>query len=209
MKPCMTIFRRVVMFVFCLSLVACVGRPSAPTQFYMLTPVPPTMDSQARVTGRPAVQVSLDPVEIPEYLNRPQIVTHLDGAEYHLDEFNRWLEPLGDNLTRVIAENLTEMLSAHRIEVLSMARPVDTDFSVTVQILQLDGKPGREMVLVARWTLFDQTDNVLSLTKRSVIKEKVEDHSYESLVNVQTRLIESLSHEIADSIRPVVLHAGS
>lgn len=209
MKPCMIIFRWVVMFVFYFSLVACVGRPSAPTQFYMLTPVPPAMDSQTHVTEPQVVQVSLDPVEIPEYLNRPQIVTHLDGAEYHLDEFNRWLEPLGDNLTRVIAENLTEMLSAYRIEVLSMSRPVDTDFSVNVQILQLDGKPGREMVLVARWTLFDQTDNVPSMTKRSVIKKTVDDNSYESFVNVQTRLIESLSREIADGIRPIVLHAGS
>ena len=196
--------------VLCLGLVACVGRTSAPTQFYMLNPVPPTTDAQTRVMEPEVVLVSLDPVEIPQYLNRPHLVTHLDGAEYHLDEFNQWLEPLGDTLTRVIAENLTEMLGDRPIEVISMARPVETDFSITVQILRLDGSPGKEMVLIARWTLFDQTENVLSLTKRFASQETMADDSYESLVNAQNRLIESLSREIADGIRPIVLSpAGS
>jgi uncharacterized lipoprotein YmbA len=60
------------------------------------------------------------------------------------------------------------------------------------------------MVLVARWSLFDRTDNVMALTKRSVIQETVGDDSYQSLVTVQNRMIESLSREIADGIRPIV-----
>ncbi len=189
--------------VFCMSIIACVGRQSAPTQFYMINPVPPTMGDQTRMMEPEIVLVSLDPVEIPQYLNRPQIVTHVDGVEYQLDEFNQWLEPLSDTLTRVIAENLAEMLGDLPIDVISMERPVETDFSITVQILRLDGKPGKEMVLIARWTLFDQTENVLSLTERFFGQEKMADDSYESLVSSQNRLIESLSREIADNIRSI------
>ena len=195
--------------VFCLSIIACVGRQSAPTQFYMINPVPPTSVDQTRMMEPEIVLVSLDPVEIPQYLNRPQIVTNMDGVEYHLDEFNQWLEPLSDTLTRVIAENLAEMLVEQPIDVISMERPVETDFSITVQILRLDGNPGKEMVLIARWTLFDQAEDVLSLTERFVGQEKMADDSYESLVSSQNRLIESLSREIADTIRSIAKVQGS
>lgn len=191
--------------LLCLSLAGCVGGTSAPTQFYMLNPVSQTALDPARASTSSTVRVSLDPVEVPEYLNRPQIVTHLDRSEYQLDEFNQWMEPLGDNLTRVIAENLSEILAADGIDILSMSRPVDTDYIVAVQILRMDGKRGRDVVLVARWSLFDQTDNSLSLTKRSVIQETVSDDTYQGFVLLQNRMIESLSREIADGIKPVVL----
>jgi hypothetical protein len=171
----------------------------------MLNPVSQTALDPARASTSSTVRVSLDPVEVPEYLNRPQIVTHLDRSEYQLDDFNQWMEPLGDNLTRVIAENLSEMLAADGIDILSMSRPVETHYSVAVQILRMDGKRGRDMVLVARWSLFNQSDNSLSLTKRSVIQETFSDDTYQGLVLLQNRMIESLSREIADGIKPVVL----
>lgn len=198
-------FNRIAAVLLCLGLAGCIGGTSAPTQFYMLDPVSPTSLDPARVSKRPVVRVSLDPVEVPEYLNRPQIVTHLDRAEYQLDEFHRWMEPLGDNLTRVIAENLSEMLAADGIDILSMSRPVETDYTVAVQILRLDGKRGQDMVLVARWSLFDQTDDSLSLTKRSIIQETVNDDTFQGLVQLQNRMIESLSRAIADGIKPIVL----
>ncbi len=196
--------------LLCLSLAGCIGGTSAPTQFYMLDPVSPTALDPARASTSSTVRVSLEPVEVPEYLNRPHIVTHLDRAEYQFDEFNQWMEPLGDNLTRVITENLSEMLAADGIDILCMSRPVETDYTVAVQILRMDGKRGQDMVLVARWSLFDQADNSLSLTKRSIIQETVSDDTYQGLVLLQNRMIESLSREIADGIKPIVLAgAGS
>jgi len=204
MKIHKKIIKLIGVVMICSGIVACAGGPSAPTRFYMIDSVTPTAGSQSRDMNLPKVLVSLDPVEIPEYLNRPQIVTHLDGAAYQLDEFNQWLEPLGENLTRVIGENLSEMLAADGIDILSMSRPAETDFNVSVQVLRLDVKPGREMVLIARWSLLDRTKNTMSLTKRSVIREVVDDDSYQGIVKVQNGIIESLSREIAEGIRAMV-----
>lgn len=205
MKFCFTRFQWVAVVFFCLTVAGCLGGKSAPTQFYMLDPV--TLETaRPPVAEKPAVYVTLDPVEVPAYLNRPQMVTHLDRAEYQLNEFNRWLEPLGDNLTRVIAENLSEMLAADGIDIINMSPPVETDYTVAVQILRMDGKLGQGMVLVARWSLFDQTDDSLSLTKRLVIQETVSDETYQGLVRLQNRMIESLSRKIADGIKPIVIH---
>jgi uncharacterized lipoprotein YmbA len=188
--------------LFSLILAGCIGGRSAPTQFYMLSPMPPTVATPATVNA--SIRIGLDPVEVPDYLDRPHMVTHLDRAEYQLDEFNQWLEPLSGNLTRVITENLSEMLQAEGIDILSTEHTVKTDYVVAVQILRLDGKRGQDMVLVARWSLFDQTDNSLPLTKRSVIQEAASDDTYQGHVKVQNRMIESLSREIADGIRPIV-----
>jgi uncharacterized protein len=210
MKFCFTRFQWIAVVFICLTVAGCIGGKSAPTQFYMLNPVPLETASPPPVAGQPTVYIVLDPIEVPEYLNRPQIVTQLDRSEYQLDEFNRWMEPLGDNLTRVIAENLSEMLAADGIDILSMSRPMEANYTVAVQILRMDGKRGQDMVLVARWSLFDQADNSLLLTKRSIIQETVSDDTYQGLVLLQNRMIESLSREIADGIKPMVLKgAGS
>lgn len=205
MKFIFTRFQWTAVAFICLTVAGCIGGQSAPTQFYMLDPVTLEMTSPPPVAGKTAVHIVLDPVEVPAYLNRPQIVTHLDRAEYQLDEFNRWMEPLGDTLTRVIAENLSEMLATDGIDILSMSRPVETQYTVTVQILRMDGKLGQRMVLVARWSMFNLSDNALLLTRRSVFTETVADTTYQSFLQAQNQMIESLSRAIADGIRPIVL----
>lgn len=205
MNVCFSRFQWIAAAFICLTVAGCIGGQSAPTQFYMLDPAVLAPASPTAVVGKPAVHIVLDPVEIPEYLNRPQIVTHLDRAEYELDEFNQWMEPLGDNLTRVIAENLSEMLGADGIDILSMSGPFETDYTVTVQILRMDGKLGQGTVLVARWSLFNRSDNSLLLTTRSVFQETVSDDTYQGFMQVQNRMIESLSRAIADGIKPIVL----
>lgn len=194
-----------VLAMFCCSVVACAGGLSTPAQFYMLNPVAQTTAGRTGEAEPATVRVSLEPVEIPRYLNRPQIVTHMDGAIYHVDEFNQWLEPLGDNLTRVIGENLSEMLGSDGIDILTVNRAMSTDFRIAVQILRLDGTRGRQAVMVARWSIFDQTEGSLVWTRRSVIEEPVGDDSFHSFVTAQNRLIELLSREIADAVRPVFL----
>jgi hypothetical protein len=61
------------------------------------------------------------------------------------------------------------------------------------------------MVLVARWSLFNLSDNALLLTRRSVFTETVSDTTYQGFLQAQNQMIESLSRAIADGIRPIVL----
>ena len=71
--------------------------------------------------GRERTVIAIEAVQIPGYLDRPQIVTNLNDTEYQLAEFNQWTEGLDDTLTRVIAENLLSLLSADSADVLSSA----------------------------------------------------------------------------------------
>jgi hypothetical protein len=48
-------------------------------------------------------------------LYRPQIVVAVSQNQVGLDEFNRWVSPLQNNIGRVVAENLVAMLGTPRV----------------------------------------------------------------------------------------------
>ncbi len=50
--------------------------------------------------------IGVGPVRIPEYLNRPQMVTRGKSNLLTFAQYDRWAEPLGESIERTIAENL-------------------------------------------------------------------------------------------------------
>jgi hypothetical protein len=193
------------LILFGLVVAGCAGK-SAPTQFYMLGPVMSDEVESHPANSTSTVYITLDTVEIPEYLNRPHIVTHVDRAEYQIDEFHRWMEPLQDNLTRVIANHLSVLLNPKGIDILYTARPVKTEYTIVVQILRMEGKLGQGMFLDARWSFFDQQDETPVVTKRFVrIQEFTSDDTYQGLLQTQNRSIESLCRAMADGIDQIVV----
>jgi uncharacterized lipoprotein YmbA len=130
------------------------------------------------------------------------MITQLDRSEYRLDEFGRWMEPLADNLTRVIVENLANLLQADGMEVVSTERFIPVDQTVEVRALRMHGKHGGEVAAVFRWTLLGRDDALLS-TKRAVYRRRVGDNTYNGLAKAHTQIVEALSRDIAEDIRRI------
>jgi hypothetical protein len=184
------------------ALSGCVTGSSAPTRFHMLAPLNEVKTAAPAGTGRTVIGIG--PVVIPEYLNRPQIVTRIDQTSYQLGEFNRWAEPLGDNLTRVLNENLSILLADRSVDVLPSTRWTTPDCRVEIIVLQLDGTLGEAVRLIARWAVFAGDAETLRVTQRSVYQEKTDDATYQSLVLSQNRMVEALSREIAEALEKVL-----
>ncbi|MGO4340030.1 membrane integrity-associated transporter subunit PqiC, partial [Labrys sp. KB_33_2] len=72
-----------------------------------------TLASQGgqRVAGRP-VSVSIETVDVAKYLDRPQLVRRSGDVQLGVSEFERWGEPMGSMVQRVLAENLRRRLPA-------------------------------------------------------------------------------------------------
>ena len=96
--------KHLVIMICWLALAGCLGGPSAPTNFYMLSPLSPSPAGTSAATAEARIHIGLETVVMAEYLNRNEIVLNLDNTVYQLAEFNQWAEPLSDNLTRVLAE---------------------------------------------------------------------------------------------------------
>jgi uncharacterized lipoprotein YmbA len=193
-----------VMTVLSLAVGGCVTKPSPPASFYMVGPlaaVPTGATTEAKVRK---TMIAIETVRIPVYLDRNQIVTTLDGTQYYLADFNHWAEPLNDSLTRVVAENLSRMLSGRSVDVFPSAREIPFDYSVNVEVLRLDGQTGGEATLVARWAVFGQDEGELLDLQKTEYLETVADDTYKALVLAYSRLVEHLCRDVAQVLNGTI-----
>ena len=185
-----------------LALAGCLGGPSAPTNFYMLSSLSSSPAGTPAATAEGRIRIGLATVVVPEYLNRNEIVVNLDNTVYRLAEFNQWAEPLNDNLTRVLEENLTNLLSDDSIDVfLTTDSSIPTDYRLEVDVLRLDGNLGGQVALISQWALLEAEEDELILMRRSEYQEPAADNTYKGLVLAKSRTIEKLSRDLAVGIK--------
>jgi hypothetical protein len=177
----------------CLS--ACAGK-SASSKFYVLNPLPLTKLSEAG-----SATLGVYPVIMPDYLDRPQIVTRVSDNEITFEEFSRWAEPLKETFYTVLVDNLSKLLNSEKIIKTSQNLGIPLTFQVGVEVLQFDGTLGGDVVLIARWGLFEVEGKKSVLIRRSSFKESTASATYEALVAAQSRTVAALSREIAEAIK--------
>ena len=185
-----------------LALAGCLGGPSAPTNFYMLSPLSPSQAGASAATAEGRIRIGLATVVVPEYLNRNEIVFNVDNTVYQLAEFNQWAEPLNENLTRVLAENLTNLLREDSIDVfLASDSSIPADYRLEVDVLRLDGNLGGQATLISQWALLAAEEDDLIVMRRSEYQTSAADNTYKELVMAKSRIIEKLSQDIALNVK--------
>ncbi len=168
---------------------------SPPPRSYLLSPLVPPPASRPLA----GVVVGVGPVSIPAYLDRSPIVVRTAG-EVKLSGDHQWAELLRDGVPRTIAEDLSAMIPTDAVAVFPWPTPWTVQYRVTVDILRFDGALGGPAVLHARWRLLDSTGNELVLRVVQLQDTATED-TYTALVAAQSRLLASLSQDIAAAIR--------
>ena len=178
--------------------------PSQPAQFYMLNPMGKSEETPQAQIGNECFSIGVNPVQIPEYLNRPQIVSRKSESELFLDEFNKWAEPLEDNFTRVLAENLANMLCTDPVAIFPARVSIPVDYRVAVDVIRFDGMLGKNITLIARWAIFGKERDELLFIRRSVYTEPTGGSNYPAFVQAKNRAIEKLSKDIAAAIKELI-----
>jgi len=178
-----------------LCLSACAGK-STSSKFYVLSAMP-----QSALSAAEGSTIGVLPVAMPDYLDRPQIVTRASENEIRIDEFSRWAEPLKESFTRALVQNLSSLLNTVKVIKTTANTGFPMALQVGVEVLQFDGALGGDVVLIVRWALFEADGKKLLLAKKSSFKEPTGAVSYEALVAAQSRAVAALSREIAEAIR--------
>jgi len=205
MKICSCRKSHVAIIFLALALAGCLGGQSPPTNFFMLSPLSPSAAGTAPASAETRILIGLETVVVPEYLNRNEIVLNLDNTVYQFAEFNQWVEPLGENLTRVLEENLTNLLRDDSIAViLASDSSIPLDYWLEVDVLSLDGNLGGQVRLAAQWALLEAEEDDLMLMRRSEYQEQAADESVKELVLAKSRTVEKLSRDIAAAIQKAV-----
>ncbi|HWP58919.1 MAG TPA: PqiC family protein [Candidatus Acidoferrales bacterium] len=183
-----------------LALAGCVfaQRDSRPAQLYVLTPIPPSGSYPERGARGPAIWVG--PITLPQYTNRPQIVTGNTGPELRRAFSAVWAEPLQDNVARVLAENLSLLLSSDRVAIFPWTSPVPLDYQITVDVTNFLGEPGGEVSLTALWKVLGKNGKEVLASKKSTFTQASKSKDYDGFVSAMSQNLASLSREIAAAI---------
>ncbi|MCX5899923.1 MAG: PqiC family protein [Proteobacteria bacterium] len=193
--------KKTVFILTCLALVVLSGcLRSAPTKFYLLHALenPAAQNASTR-----QIVLGVGPVELPDYLNRPQIAGRVTPNELNFSEYSRWAEPLERCVQRVLAENMSLLLGTERIELYPWRPSLPIDYQVRVRITRFDGTAGDAAVLIAYWSICGKDGATGLLERKTVISEKAEGGGVEGIVQAQNRALETLSREIAAALQKI------
>ena len=174
-----------------------------PSRFYTLSPLS-EMESTAAVSAQTEYgTIGVGPVNLPQYLDRPQIVTRISPNRFEFAEFDRWGGALKDDFTRTLAENLAHLIPAERVAMHPWRRTTALDYQIPVDVIRFDGEKGKDIILNVEWQILSNDGDTQLLSKRSTFKETVAGTSYEGMVAAQSRAVAALAQEIADALMRV------
>jgi uncharacterized protein len=178
-------------------LAGCASSP--PSRFYLLSPVSNESSGSHRSNDAECVTISIGHVRLPEYTNRPQIVTFTSQNELTRAQFDLWAEPLQDTFARVMAENLTRLLCIKKVY-LPWMRSIKPDYLVEVEVLGLNGNLGTTAFLQVEWTIRGGAELRELIQRRSIYREPVQTPSYSALVQTYSNMVGQLSRDLAKAV---------
>jgi uncharacterized lipoprotein YmbA len=169
-------------------------------QFYMLTPLQQATSVNASSTLAEKY-IIVGPINFPKYLDRPHIVTRSANAEIYLSDVHRWAEPVQNNFTRVLADNLSHLLGTDKISIAPSRDRAIADYRITMEVIQFDASRNGEVVLAAFWNIFRQDAISPVMTRRSEYKLNASANaSYAEMVDTLSLAVTQISREIAGTI---------
>ena len=191
-----------VILMFSLSILGgCLPKPSAPTKLYILSPLARPGVEMHNEADTIFMTIGVGPVHLPEYLDRPEIVTRINPNEIKLAELDIWAEPLQVNFTRVLVENISKQLSTEPVAVFPWRASPEIDFQIDIEVVRLDGDIAGKAFLIAQWSILKSSNKSILFSKKSQYTESVGGTGYSALVAAQSRMIGAFSYDIAEAIK--------
>ncbi|OPY76107.1 MAG: hypothetical protein A4E64_01658 [Syntrophorhabdus sp. PtaU1.Bin058] len=174
---------------------------SAPSRFYTLNSLKSAGPVQGPAGENAETIVRIGPVNIPDYVDRPQIVTRTGQNEIRVAEFDRWGGSLRNDISRVLIEDLSSILAAGRITVVSWKQYAPGAYRVPLTISRLDVTPGGNLYLKVQWSIIDKDGKTVAAIRESDISRPVNGTEYSAAVIAISDALADLSREVAASIR--------
>jgi hypothetical protein len=175
---------------------ACASSP--PVHYFSLD------DGRPVAVGSPdGISVAVVRVNLPEIVDRPQLVVCSAGHRVQFSEHDRWAEPLRRQVPRLLARDMGVALDSGRVVALGVdAREFDIDFRVVVDVQRMEVVSGQRVELDAVWRV--EPRNGRAFFGRSVAWEGLGDMAAPdesaAAVDAERRVFRALAENIAAGI---------
>lgn len=167
---------------------------AAGKQFYVLTSEGPPPSGGGRGIG-------VGPITIASYLDRPNLVFQQGNHQLIIAESHRWAGNLDENIARVLATNLGRQLNTGNVRTYPWVGDDGLRYQVAVDINSLHGTEAGDAILEATWRIYALPGRTLTSQGSWSGTEPLRADGYDELVAAQSRLLTTLSTQIAASLR--------
>jgi uncharacterized lipoprotein YmbA len=177
------------------------GSQTPPTRYFIINSLYTTESKTQPLTDLKAAIVAIGPLTLSQVLDRPQIIIRHSDNEIRIADLDRWAEPLRENLTRVVLDNLAVLLSSGRIIRFPPAVSIPVTYQIIIEVSRFDGNPKDGVVLRARWSILGDNGDTVLLEQQSVLNEPTKGDTIAEMVFAHSRLVAKLSRDIAEAIK--------
>lgn len=144
--------------------------------------------------------VGLGPLELPDYLDRFEIITRTSPNRLDINEGHRWAGPLKSEITRILAADLERLTGVNHVAVFPWTTSTEPDLRFRIKIHTFEGRPGGTVKLKASWSLTPAQSQSPALRRVTHIEEQVRGNRIEDMITAMGIALSGLSREMADAV---------
>ena len=168
-----------------------------PSRFYTLSARVPAAAPAGRAEP---LSVVVGPVTLPAYLDRNEVAVRVSPTELTYALAERWAEPLVQNVTRVLVEDLGNALTSDRVASVTTTPSVTPDFWVEVVFVRFEPDAAGNAQLTARWAVRDTARKILHI-RQSQHAGRAAAPTTEGGVDAMSAALGDLATEMAGLLR--------
>ena len=175
-----------------------------PSRFFTLSSLPEVEQARLKNSTRPEKMfLGVGPIKFPSYLDRQEIVVRTAQNRFDVSEHDRWAEPLQENFSRVLSENLALLLDTDLIIIYPWSPANRPSYQVEIEVLRLEANSERNGQLFARWSILDSANKKVAVVKESRVTRNAKEKSTDGSVAALSEAVGDLSREIAAAVSAI------
>ena len=175
-----------------------------PSRFFTLSSLPEVEQARLKNSTRPEKMfLGIGPIKFPSYLDRQEIVVRTAQNRFEVSEHDRWAEPLQENFSRVLSENLALLLDTDLIIIYPWSPANRPCYHVEIEVLRLEANSERNGQLFARWSILDSANKKVAVVKESRVTRNAKEKSTDGSVAALSEAVGDLSREIATAVSAI------
>jgi uncharacterized protein len=195
---------RILPIIIMISLILGCSTTSPPPKYYTLNSLASPKSAETFPLRSDTPVVGIGPVEIPDYLNKPEIVTRTATNELLVSEFNLWGGSLKTDVMRVFIENISSLLGSEPVTIVAWRTHVPGSYRIPIYLLRLDAIPDGTISLRAKWGIVAKDGKTIDTIRESSITKPAKGKEYNDIVNAMSDVLADLSKEIASAIKVAI-----
>lgn len=175
---------------------------SDPSRFFLLATIGPQADAPAFAVP-PGTTFGIGPIEVFEYLNRPEIIVQISATEIRRDTYLRWAELPDSMVPRVLGEDLALLLGPERMVRFPWYAGHEPTYQFRASIARMDRK-GDAARLVVMWRIVEVKTDKLVWARYSESSKPLTSEDTNELVQALSDQLGDVSREMVAAMRSVL-----